>query len=204
VPYNVPDCTGKSCGIVTMALMLLPIGRPKVGGPPPALDLPSAGGGTRSLAALRGRPVLVSFLGPAYCNFCRAHVIQTIQCRNQFQQIGADVVLVTYDDPDLVMTNLVRELELPYALLVDTSRQTYRRWGLEQATWRNWLAPGFYIGVLKMRLRGEKAMPETPGPIQMGGDFVVGRDGRLASVHYMKSFHDRAKVPVLLSALASA
>lgn len=183
---------------------LLPLGRPRVGAAAPSLELPATDGSVRSLSALRGHPVLVSFLGPAYCNFCRAHVVQTITRRDDFQRIGAEVVLVAYDDPQLVMTNLVRDLELPYTLLTDPSRQTYRRWGLEQATWRNFTYPGFYYNVLKLRLSGEKAIPETPGPVQMGGDFVVNREGQLTFVKYMKSFHDRAKVPVLLSALASA
>jgi hypothetical protein len=35
----------------------------------------------------------------------------------------------------------------------------------------------------------------------MGGDFVVDRGGRLAFVNRMRSIHDRAPVPTLLSAL---
>ena len=147
--------------------------------------------------------MLVSFLGAAHCMFCRAHVVQTIKHRDEFSRIGAEVVLVAFHDPELVMANLVRELELPYTLLLDPSRQTYRRWGLEQATWRTFLPPGLYRAALRMWRQGEKDMAHIPGPIQMGGDFVVNREGRLTFVKYMKSYHDRAKVPVLLSALAS-
>lgn len=187
-----------------MGPMLLPIGRPRIGAPAPSLDLPASDGGVRSLTAWRGKPVLVSFLGPANCNFCRAHVVSTITHRDDFARIGASVVMIAYHDPEQVMTNLVRELELPYTLLLDPSRQTYRRWGLEQATWRNALSPGLYVAAIRMKLSGVKEMPAIPGPpTQMGGDFVIDREGRLTFVKYMKSFHDRAKVPVLLSALAS-
>jgi peroxiredoxin len=176
-----------------------------VGTAAPPLVLPSAdGGGERSLAEFRGRPVLVSFLGPAHCSFCRAHVIRTIQHHDEFRRRSADVVFVAYQDPELLMSKMLRDLDLPFTLLLDPTLAAYRRWGLDQARLINWLAPGFYLGIAKFLLAREPDLGNSPGPVQMGGDFVVGRDGTLVFAHWMKSFHDRAAVPRLLSALDAA
>ena len=180
----------------------MPIFAPRLGAEAPALDLPAADGtGPRSLASFHGRPVLVSFLGPAHCTFCRAHVIRAIQHREDFERIGAEVVLVAYHDPELLTAKMMHDLEVPFTLLLDPTRETYRRWGLERATWRNVAVPGLFVAAAKSLLQREPSLGSTPGPVQMGGDFVVNRDGRLAFVNYLKSFHDRAPIPTLLGAL---
>jgi peroxiredoxin len=178
--------------------------RPDLGSPAPPLELPTAAGDRRSLADLRGRPVIVSFLGPAHCVFCRAHVIRVIQARDHLQSFGAEVVFVAYQDPELLMAKMLRELALPYLLLLDPTRAVYRAWGLEQARLRNWLVPGLYWESLKTALRREPSLGSSPGPVQLGGDFVVDRRGHLAFVKRLRSFHDRARIPDLLTALARA
>ena len=171
----------------------------RVGATAPALELPAAdGSGMRSLSAFRGRRVLISFLGPAHCVFCRAHVVRAIQHREDFARLGADVLLVAYHDPELLTAKMLRDLDLPFTLLLDSTRETYRRWGLEGATVRNWLAPGFYLGLVKLLIKQRTNLGDSPGPVQMGGDFVIAPDGRLVFTNYMKSFHDRASIPTLL------
>jgi peroxiredoxin len=178
--------------------------RLRIGAPAPPLELPTAAGRRQSLLDLRGRPVLVSFLGPAHCPFCRAHVIRMVQARDQVASIGAEVVLVAYHDPDLLTAKMLHDLDLPYVLLLDPARAAYRSWGLEQARFRNWLSLGFFREALKMTLRREPSMGSSPGPVQLGGDFVVDRRGYLLLVNHMRSFHDRAGIPEVLSVLARA
>jgi peroxiredoxin len=176
---------------------------PSVGAPAPPLRLPAMGGGERSLADLRGRPVLVSFLGPPHCNFCRSHLIRAIQHRDDFQKVGADVIFVAYHDPAELMAKMMHDLDLPYTLLIDRGRESYRRWGLDQAGLRNWLSPGLFASLFKAVLRRDELFRLSPGPVQLGGDFVVDRRGELSFVNRLKSFHDRASMPELLTALAA-
>src|SRR5438046_1863751 len=92
---------------------------PGIGAAAPPLDLPTAAGERRTLADLKGKPALISFLGPAHCLFCRAHVIRMIQARNDIDSLGAGVVFVAYHDPELMTAKMLHDLELPYTLLVD-------------------------------------------------------------------------------------
>lgn len=173
--------------------------------PAPALELPTADGRRRSLQEFHGRPVMVSFLGPASCLFCRAHVIKVIQAKEAIAQTGGHVIFVAYDDPELVMSRMMHDLNLPYVLMVDADRRVYSQWGLTEATLRSRLNPGLYWATAKAIVQvltgRERALKDVPGPRQLGGDFVVDREGRLAFEHRMKSFHDRASVDTLLAAM---
>jgi peroxiredoxin len=165
----------------------------------PALELPTAAGVPWSLDAARGRSVLLSFLGPANCLFCRAHVIRLIQARDHVVRLGAEVVLVAYHDPELVMAKMMHSLNLPFVLLVDETKSAYARWGLGRVGVRTYLHPGLYWGIARMVFRRETPLGDVADESQMGGDFVVDRDGRLAFVNRLRSLHDRARVDDLLA-----
>ena len=173
-----------------------------IGTPAPPLELPAATGERRSLREFLGRPVVLSFLGPANCVLCRAHVIRTIQARDDFAALGAEVVLVAFHDPELMMAKMLHDLKLPYLLLLDSARTSYAAWGLGQVGLRSFLMPGMYIALLKMLLGGTPSLGTAPKSNQLGGDFVVDRAGRLVFANRMRSIHDRASIPDLLAALA--
>ena len=175
--------------------------RKGIGLPAPSLELPAAGGERRSLREFQGRPVMLSFLGPANCAFCRAHVIRTIQARDQFAALDASVVFVAYHDPELLMAKMMRDLQLPYLLLLDFTRESYAQWGLGRFNLRSVLAPGMYVGMLKILLRREPSLGVATNMSQLGGDFVIDGAGHLAFVNRMQSVHDRATIPDLLAAL---
>ena len=105
-----------------------------VGTPAPSLELPAATGERRSLAEFRGRPVLISFLGPANCQFCRGHVLKMVSAKDRIDKAGADVIFVAYHDPELMMSKMLHDLDLKFVLLLDRAREAYARWGLGTGT----------------------------------------------------------------------
>jgi hypothetical protein len=127
-----------------------------------------------------------------------------IQARETIASIGADVVFVAYHDPELVMSGLMRDLNLPYQLLVDESRRAYAQWGLGPVSLLGKLRPGLYWEMIKVILQRPPNLGSAPNPNQRGGDFVVDPSGRLVFANRMKSFYDRAKIPDLISALRTA
>lgn len=173
--------------------------------PAPRLDLSTSGGPRRSLEDYRGRPVMVSFLGPAGCMFCRAHVIRLIQAKDEIASLGGDVIFVAHHDPQLVLSRMMHDLELPYVLMIDPKREAYARWGLGQVTLKGRLMPSMYLEMFKEFLKvltgRERMLVPVFGYKHLGGDFVVDREGRLAFEHRMKSFHDRANIADLLAAM---
>jgi hypothetical protein len=101
-------------------------------------------------------------------------------------------------------SKMLRNLDLPYTLLIDPSRDTHRRWGMGEATWRAYVQPGLYLAFVTSLLRREEQFKAQPTPSQMTGDFVLRRDGRVAFARVLRSFHDRASVSTLLAVIASA
>ena len=167
----------------------------------PPLELPGPGGEPRSLAEFRGRPVLLSFLGPAHCTFCRAHVIKMIQAKDAIARANAGVILVAFSDPELLMAKMMRDLDLPFLLLLDRGREAYARWGLGQFDWKVLLKPGMYLKMMQLMVQGQRPMGLTPHHNQLGGDFVVDPSGKLVFVNRMRALHDRAPVGEMLAAL---
>jgi len=148
---------------------------------------------------------MVSFLGPAHCAFCRAHVIKLIQARREFESANAEVVLVAYHDPERLTAQMLHDLQMPFTLLVDRNRESYARWGMGLAGWRAMVRPGLYWALLQRRLRGERNIGTSPGTgRQLGGDFIVDRGGRLAFANRLNSFYDRTPITRLLEELRRA
>ena len=170
-----------------------------LGAPAPPLELLTAAGQPWSLATLRDRNVIVSFLGPANCMFCRAHIIRLIQARDRIAESGAEVVLVAHHDPELMTAKMLHSLDLPFTLLFDTTKAAYRRWGLGTVDFRAFVRPGMYMELARILLRREKSLGSAPDQTQMGGDFIVDRRGTLAFANRLRSFHDRATVDDLLA-----
>jgi peroxiredoxin len=172
---------------------------PAPGAPAPRLELPTSAGEVWSLNGARGRRVMLSFLGPSNCHFCRGFVIRLIQARERIARLGTDVVLVAYHDPELVMTQMMQSLNLPYLLLVDKSRRAYADWGMGAVTARAFLHPGLYWAIAKLILSRPEPLGDVDDRSLVGGDFVIDREGRLAFVHTLRSLHDRANVEDMLS-----
>jgi len=185
-----------------MASLLRPSG---IGSRAPGLDLSTATGERRTLEDFKDRPLLVTFLGPAHCLFCRAHVIRLIQAKDEIERIGASVILVAYHDPDLLTTKMLHDLDVPYTLLLDPTRTTYERWGLGRIKIPGFVSPALHWNSIKIMIatlrRGEKFLGSSPGAPQSGGDFVLNCGRTFEFVNRMYSFHDRPKLDDLLSAL---
>jgi peroxiredoxin len=163
------------------------------------LELPTAAGEHWSLANIRGRTVILSFLGPANCMFCRAHVIRLIQARERIAETGAEVVLIAHHDPDLMMSKMMHSLNLPFTLLFDQTKAAYQRWGLGTVGFKAFVRPGLYLELARILVRREKSLGTVTDQKQMGGDFIVDREGRLVFANRLRSFHDRATVEDLLA-----
>ena len=177
----------------------------KLGVPAPPLELPAAGGERRSLEEFRGKPVIISFLGPANCMFCRGHVLKMVSAKDRIAKAGVAVIFVAFHDPDLMMSKMLHDLDLSFVLLLDRAREAYARWGLQTGTLKNLLRPGLAWAILKLLFNRQPSLGSAPPHHrQLGGDFVVDGAGNLVFVNRMKSMYDRADIDDMLAALRSA
>ncbi len=88
----------------------------------------------------------------------------------------------------------------PFALLHDPARAVYRTYGLGKSFWRVW-SPQVMGHYLKLMLQGERLRGVWGDPHQLGGDFIIGPDGRLRLTYYSQDPTDRPAIDDLLAAL---
>lgn len=123
--------------------------------------------------------------------------------RDRLDDLGAAtrVALVTFTDPSR-LTDYIESNELPFPVLVDPDRSTYRAYGLGRGSiariW-GWRAARRYLEILRSDGFGGLARP-TEDTRQLGGDFVIGPDGRLVYGFWGEGPDDRPDVDELVAA----
>lgn len=99
----------------------------------------------------------------------------------------------------------MRHLEIPYPILLDPSKESYRRWCMGRTTLREtFLSPTLMSRYLGLLLKGEPFLGFTPDMFQLGGDFVVDQGGRIAYAHPVRNHGDRAPFDSLIKAMERA
>jgi len=126
--------------------------------------------------------------------------------RDHLDDLGPEtvVVMVTFTEPDRLL-DYRRRHDLPFPVLIDRQRTTYRAYGLGRGrVMRVWgrRAIGRYIELVRANgLRGVRAPREDS--LQLGGDFVVAPDGTLAWGFWSEGPDDRPDVSELIGAVAA-
>ena len=114
----------------------------------------------------------------------------------------AEIVVVTFAD-QRVLKGYRRRFADPLTVVTDEELQLYRTLGFGRGSfWRGWgwKSAKKYIELLRQGHRLEKTDADTR---QLGGNAVVGPDGRLAWVYAGAGPDDRPSVDELLEAVQS-
>lgn len=130
--------------------------------------------------------------------------MKVLERRDRIDAIPAGVLLVAFDEPELLRRTLLHDLDCPYPVLVDRDRSAYRRWGLARApVARVWLDPRVWLAYARLIAGGERPRALGADTLQLGGDFVVGPDGTIVYARPQER-DDRPPVAVLLRELEAA
>jgi hypothetical protein len=95
-------------------------------------------------------------------------------------------------------------LGLPFVVLTDETRATYRAYGLGRGRWWRVWGPRTVRAYGRLIRGGARAERPKEDTLQLGGEFVVGRDGRLLYAFRSKGPDDRPPVDDLVRAAAGA
>ena len=129
--------------------------------------------------------------------------MKVLRYRDRIDAAGT-AAFVVHDKPDRVRNWMLKDLEVPYPVLVDLEMGTYRRWGMGHASPVSTLAPRVALGYAQKVLFGGERLHLGTEPLQLGGDFVIGPDGRLAYSHPQTAVDDRPPAGLLLRELERA
>ncbi len=89
---------------------------------------------------------------------------------------GLAVAVVGMGTPEQTAA-FVREVQAPFPVLSDPERAAYRAYGLVEAGARQFLSPATGKALVGALLRGNRGGVPIGDVRQVGGAFVIGRDG---------------------------
>lgn len=95
-------------------------------------------------------------------------------------------------------------LELPFPMLADPDRETYRQFDLGRGALRDIWSLGTMKMYARLLRQGRKLRRPTQDTRQLGGDFVIDAQGRLATGFWPASPDDRPSIECLIEAVAAA
>ena len=123
--------------------------------------------------------------------------------RRHYREIEARqgaVLAVSFESRQRV-SQLSRQMQLPFPILSDPQRDVYRAYGLAGGTVLSLLAPGTIWAYVKLLARGNWYHFGKSDLRQMGGDFVVDAGGLVAYEFRSASPHQRPAVEELMAVL---
>jgi AhpC/TSA antioxidant enzyme len=123
--------------------------------------------------------------------------VKVLHHRERIEAAGGTVVAVGFDQPE----RMVRGLDFPWPVLVDRARVAYRSFGLGRAPLNELLSLGWLPGYVRKLLRGDPLKRPGLDVLQLGGDFVIDRDGLVLLAHPSAHFEDREPVGALVAAI---
>ena len=136
-----------------------------------------------SLAALRGRRVLLSFYRYAACPLCNMRVNAIIRRHAAWSAQGLEVLAV-FQSSAAEIGQYVGRQDAPFPIIPDPGMQHYRRFGVE-TSWAGFLKAGLRLDVVA-RAIGHGYLPTRfSGPLnRVPADFLIDEDGRLVRCYY--------------------
>ena len=155
------------------------------------------------------RPAVVVFLRYFGCPFCQTQVVNLRNQHDRILQAGATVGLIGHGNPEAAIT-FASSKELPFPLLLDRDRGTYRAYGLVQGKAMQVLSPRVALPWIKAELSAETRQRGLAGGsfLQMPGTFVVDTSGvvqarswKIRMAHRNRDFADPPSVERLIDAL---
>ena len=121
--------------------------------------------------------------------------------RDRLDEFGdAVVALVCFSAPEPVLRYQQRQL-VPLEVLVDEDRVAYTAFGLGRGPWWRVWGPGTWKAYGELMRRGRRFRRPTEDTLQLGGDFVIGRDGRVTYAYRSEHPADRPPVDELIAAV---
>lgn len=183
---------------------------PDVGDRAPDALLADLDGREVRLSSLwRARPLVLVFLRYFGCPFCQTQVVQLREEHDRISSAGADVGLVGHGDPRAAAAFATTK-RLPFPLLLDRDRGTYRAYGLVMGRATQVLNPRVALPWIKAEFSEETRQRGLKGGsfLQMPGTFVIdtggivrARGGTIRMAHRNRNFADAPRIERLLQAV---
>jgi peroxiredoxin len=123
--------------------------------------------------------------------------------RDDLAAAGCSILVVSQARPEVLSRYLARR-SWNVPIVSDPDRDVYRAFGLERTGWATFFRPTVLWGYLRGMLRGYglKAPYRGEDVLQLGGDFILDRFGRVRFAYSSVNPVDRPGIDAIRDALA--
>ncbi|MEE8419819.1 MAG: peroxiredoxin-like family protein [Dehalococcoidales bacterium] len=130
---------------------------------------------------------------------CAEHVAQLCQRREELDRLNVTVLLISFG-PREKAGEWLEEMCPSFQLLIDTDYNVYGAYNLKHSRSGSWnLKTLFYY--IRILAGGTKWRGIIGDSTQLGGDFIINRDGSFQLEYPSKMATDRPSVPELMDLL---
>ena len=129
---------------------------------------------------------------------CRAHVSQLRDKRKQLDELGIVVRIISFD-VDVMARLYVESMNVDWPLLIDESKQLYRDYGMDEASWWTLINPWSIAKYVWTILQGNSVGKPGANVKQLGGDVLVDPQGIVRLHHISNTPHDRPDLQEILA-----
>ena len=124
------------------------------------------------------------------------------QKHGDIEDRGASVLAVSFEPWDRLF-QLSRQLQLPFPLLSDQERDSYRAYGLQRGYLRQIFSLRTVLAYVKLLAQGRLYHFRRSDLRQLGGDFIVDPEGVIPYQYRSAAPHDRPSVDELMRAVGA-
>jgi hypothetical protein len=117
-----------------------------------------------------------------------------------FERVGANLLAIGMGTPEMA-AHFRDTQDIPFPLLVDHTKQTYRALELGRGSWMDVAGPKVWARGAKSILSGKGQGVPKQDPMQLGGAIVVEAGGRVKYIRRAKTSSDNPKPEDLLGQL---
>ena len=121
---------------------------------------------------------------------------QVVAHHEQFQAANVQIATISFGTE--YWSNVwLKETQSPFPFLVDQELSAYRAFGLERSALRAW-SPRNLLYYARARWQGREMLGNRGDTHQLGGDLVIGGNGRIQLAHPSRDPVDRPSIDQLL------
>ena len=126
---------------------------------------------------------------------------QVVAHKAQFEAANVQIATISFGT-EYWANVWLQETKSPFPFLVDRELASYRAYGLESSVLRAW-SPRNLLYYARAKRQGRETLGNRGDTHQLGGDFVVGGNGRLLLAHHSRDPVDRPSLDQLLQIISS-
>lgn len=124
---------------------------------------------------------------------------QVVPFVKEIEDLNTDIIAVSFGTPYWANVWL-EETQAPFPIWLDPQKESYQLYGMTSSTLKAWGPQNLWY-YAKAYLRGEKSKGNRGETDQMGGNFIIDREGVVRFAYPSKNPTDRPEISTMINTL---